>query len=212
MPQQRRALTMLAAFVATMLLLAGCDSASGPATSSRMTPTTPTSSTSHLGTPPADDPRTALDTLRQRRLRQPQKARHCPITAAQKLAAVYGRVQGRGPVYPVSSGRLKVPFPVPSNSIWAGSSFSGFKVRWIVSRGYAGPVLVRGFAWRGDAPVKFDDQLRPFLFSRGYTPSREQWHEYATWHYLRFRRPGCYAVQIDGRGFSRIVVFRVLRE
>lgn len=196
----------------SFLLAAGCDSSVESGAPPRSSITVESSSILVPRESRDRSPKAELHLLRQRELQRPRQAENCPVTTSHKLAHLYGRLQGTGPVYPVSNGRLRVPFPAPKTSIWSGSPFSGFKVRWIAERRYNGPVLVRGFAWEGHAPVKFNDRLRPFLFSAGYKRSHERWHEYAAWHYIRFRQAGCYALQIDGREFSEIVVLRVVPE
>lgn len=198
--------------LATVVLLAGCSSLTKPAPSPQLAGRSPSSSTVPYRPPARADSHVALKALLQRPLRKPESAERCSPTFTHRAASAYGKVQGRGPVYPVSPGRLQVPFPNPAGSIWGKSKFSGFKIRWIARRQYTGPVLVRGFALRGNDPVRFNSHLKKYLFSPGYSPDTSRWHEYAAWHYVRVRRPGCYVWQIDGRSFSRLVVFRIVPE
>jgi hypothetical protein len=120
---------------------------------------------------------------------------------------------GKGPAYPVGlpTGVLQLaPAQNFDSRNWAGQ-----KVLWFVLPGYRGPVLVRGA--RIDAPgrVRFQRgdvpplRLRitrspaepgtPVPTDARYVPS-----------YTRVRGPGCYAYQIDGTSFSRVVVFRTV--
>ncbi len=150
--------------------------------------------------------------LMSRALRHPPKRTGCPVTASQVVAPEYGPAQGTGPVYPVTDGSIPVTFPAPARSVWAGSRFSGEKVRWIARPGYAGPVLIRGFSVSGDSgPVRFNTGLKSLLFTAKTTHAGSGWHEYSQWHYVRLRHPGCYAWQIDGNGFSKVIIFRVTR-
>lgn len=203
---------LTSASLASVVLLAGCSSSTEPSPSRQLAGGTPWSSTVPFRPATRADSHVVLKALLHRALRKPKPTGGCSPTVTHKAARVYGNVQGRGPVYPVSPGRLKVPFPNPARSIWGRSDFSGSKVRWIAGRQYAGPVLVRGFALRGNDPVKFNSHLKNYLFSPGYSPSTNRWHEYSGWHYVRVQRPGCYVWQIDGRNFSHLVVFRVVPE
>jgi hypothetical protein len=118
-----------------------------------------------------------------------------------------GSGTGRGPAYPgIGSSGGHVTFPFAAADGWRRQ-----KVFWYVAPGYRGPVLIRG--GRIDAP----GQLR---FGSG-GPVRElrvPVHSEIAWtgqprgsrgapSYMRVHANGCYAAQIDGSDFSRIVVF-----
>jgi hypothetical protein len=89
-------------------------------------------------------------------------------------------------------------FPTP----WTGNT-----VLWIVGPQYRGPILVRGRQL--DAPfwVGFDRGVgvRPYaeLHLRG---DGRAWRDYPS--FTRVRGAGCFAYQIDGTTFSRVIVFR----
>jgi hypothetical protein len=95
-----------------------------------------------------------------------------------------------------------------------GSQWQGQKVFWYVAPSYRGRVLIRGRRIDGSGWLGFNgmrvpsDELRiePYdtvswsgqpRFSRGI-PSA-----------VRALSSGCYAVQVDGKTFSKIVVFQV---
>ena len=67
---------------------------------------------------------------------------------------------------------------------------------------YAGRVLVRGRRLDGPGLVRFGRGLVPALELRMPAGRREQPS------FTRLRSPGCYAYQVDGRTFSRVVIFR----
>lgn len=116
----------------------------------------------------------------------------------------YGIALGRGPVYPV-------PFGDSTLRIAGGRIEGGWiyaKVLWIAAPSYRGPVLIRGrqidgTSWlgfaRGPRPLS-ELQLPPFPQELG-----RRWRDMPS--YTRFRNQGCYAYQVDGTSFSRVLVF-----
>ena len=99
---------------------------------------------------------------------------------------------------------LLFPYPPDPYSDFAGSLWSGAKVLWFVAPRYRGPVLIRG------GRLEQPGRLR---FERGKVPPLEMRIQKAKGprdrpSYTRLRAPGCYAYQIDGTTFSRIVVFQ----
>jgi hypothetical protein len=100
-------------------------------------------------------------------------------------------------------------------SNFESADWAGQKVLWFVHPSYLGPVLIRG--GRIDAPgrVRFDRGDIPPLTIRltGSTaqpdtpvPKDARYRP----SYTRLRGPGCYAYQVDGTSFSRVVVFRAV--
>ena len=148
----------------------------------------------------------------------------CPVSSVAPLNFdKYGvaRGIGPGPAYPIGLAQpgslLGFVYPPPSE--FAGSKWSGGKVLWFVSPSYRGRVLIRG--GRLDAPgaLRFNHGLLPptemripigarggypagiALVGQRYRPSN-----------TRLRAAGCYAYQIDGTSFSRVIVFRAVAE
>jgi hypothetical protein len=93
-------------------------------------------------------------------------------------------------------------------------NWAGQKVLWFVRPSYRGPMLIRGARIDGPGRVRFERGNVPPLSLRisrhvlaqpgsvvpdgsRYLPS-----------YTRVKGSGCYAYQIDGTSFSRVVVFR----
>jgi hypothetical protein len=119
---------------------------------------------------------------------------------------------GRGPVYPglgEAGGRLTATPDVQYGGPWAGG-----KVFWYVRPRYRGPVLIRGHRLDGPQRLGFNGlrlPARELRIERGITVS---WDGRPPGSRgipsdVRVRTAGCYGVQIDGRSFSRIVIFTV---
>jgi hypothetical protein len=113
---------------------------------------------------------------------------------------------GAGPAYPILNGRyLDFFWPtLPSQVDFFGTGWSGNKVMWVVAAGYRGRVLVRGKQIDGSHELRFDRPMtreRKLFGSTGVDPVRR----YPG--YTRVRAPGCYAYQVDGARFSRVIVF-----
>jgi hypothetical protein len=93
-----------------------------------------------------------------------------------------------------------------------GSSWAGARVIWIAQPSYKGPVLIRGGRTDAGGAVGFGlghvplDELQ--LVSSGQQappppPGGRSWLSFT-----RVRAPGCYAYQVDGTSFSRVIAFR----
>ena len=114
---------------------------------------------------------------------------------------------GGGPVYPVGDGTLFV-------ARTEAGGWPGTKVLWFVHARYRGPVLLRGRRVDARDTLRFGQGPRPaaeLRIARGETVSwtGQQPGSRGKPSFIRVRGPGCYAVQIDGTNFSRIVVFSV---
>ena len=113
---------------------------------------------------------------------------------------------GDGPAYPIGFEQpgsvLWFDYPPHPQSGFAGSAWSGQKVLWYTLptiRG-PGPILIRGRQLDGPNELRFD---APRLPLREMTIT----NLYARPSYTRLRAPGCYAYQIDGATFSKVIVF-----
>lgn len=121
---------------------------------------------------------------------------------------------GRGPAYPIGLPEGVLQLAPASN--FDSTEWAGQKVLWFVLPSYRGPVLIRGGRVDGPGRVRFDRGDVPPLTIRiglhltsGFPTSSVQpegTRNRAS--YTRVRGPGCYAYQIDGTTFSRVVVFR----
>ena len=117
-----------------------------------------------------------------------------------------GKGIGPGPAYPIfgslggsPTGLLRYVEPGPQNLL-AGSDWGGQKVLWFVLPG-SGPVLVRGRQLDGSNEVRFDLERVPVKEMYFGLHTRDRPSE------TRLRAPGCYAYQIDGLTFSRLIFF-----
>jgi len=145
--------------------------------------------------------------------------RVCPVSRIdrrvdwERINIFGGSGIGRGPAYPglgLSKGRLTVTPDTQYGGPWAGG-----KVFWYVRPGYQGRVLIRGRRLNGTQRLGFNGQELPdreLRIERGMTVS---WQgqppgSRGVPSAVRVRAGGCYGVQIDGVGFSRVVVFRVV--
>jgi hypothetical protein len=134
----------------------------------------------------------------------------CPSTNSRPFdnGQFVGLAFGDGPVQPVIAGA----FVKPSGLVFRAFDPSGWyvaKTGWIASPDYEGPILIRGRQLDGPhkvalggAPALVDPQLGPGPTLNG-TGGWREWPG-GTW----LRTPGCYAWQIDGTSFSRIVIFK----
>jgi hypothetical protein len=111
---------------------------------------------------------------------------------------------GPGPAYPTlaSEGGGAVLHYLAS---WGYEGWDGTKLLWTVPK-YVGPYIVRGRQLDGPGELRFDqgpnwsNKLHRELRLVGPYP---RLNPAATF----LRGPGCYAYQVDGRGFSYLIVF-----
>ncbi len=150
--------------------------------------------------------------LRQRSLKLPtlQPATSCPATPGKSISPDFGPDLGNGPVYPVGLGNEGVAI-YDKQQIAVGGWFS-VKVLWIGDPTYKSPALVRGHQIDGPGELGFErgsDPLRELrLHTNGGVAPRSGWHNWPS--ETRLRGPGCYAYQVDGAGFSEVIVFKVV--
>lgn len=140
----------------------------------------------------------------------------CPRTPGGRADPVTGITLGSGPVYPVLG--FAQPPPRPLGVVYLVSHGGGtlriggwyfYKTLWTVTPDYHGPVLIRG--GRIDRPglLRFattGEQIRTELTMPGFDSSGS-WRRSTA--YTLFRGPGCYAFQLDGTTFSKVIVFKV---
>ena len=134
----------------------------------------------------------------------------CPVSPLRNVRLKPGELRpllGAGPAYPILNGRYLDYFwpTLPSQLDFAGTGWSGNKVMWVVAAGYRGRVLIRGRQVDGSHELRFDAPMtreRKLYGATGADPVRR----YPG--YTRVQAPGCYAYQVDGAGFSRVIVFQ----
>lgn len=124
------------------------------------------------------------------------------------MSTGFGRARGNGPVWPVLAfPELEFEYPVRPEQVFYPSRWSGNKVLWIAHR-YRGPVLIRGRQLDGPNEVRFGLDRIPATEMRWSSvggSSRNGWQNRPSM--TRLRAPGCYAWQVDGMTFSRVIVF-----
>ncbi len=157
-------------------------------------------------------------------LRRPLQLPKVPRGAACPVSRVDPRVQwrrinifggsgiGRGPVYPGLGAHSGLLFATRDQQY--GGPWFGEKVFWYVLPSYRGPVLIRGRRLDGPELVRFNGGKLPapeLRIERGETVSWEGQPPGSRGvpSGVRVMTPGCYAFQIDGTRFSRVVVVTV---
>lgn len=134
----------------------------------------------------------------------------CPASSVSRDLREIGFVGsgfGPGPAYPVGLGlgetaTLRYLDPIPVGSIFYGSEWFGNKTLWVLDEAYGGPVLVRGRQLDGANIVRFD-RGNPPLQELRIAPSAPRTYP----SFTRVRAAGCYGYQVDGPGFSYVIVF-----
>ena len=145
----------------------------------------------------------------------------CPVSGFGRVDfARYGVPKGIGPrpaypIFPRPGSTLDFTYPPDPAGPFAGSSWSGAKVLWFVSPRNRGPVLIRGGRLDGTNRLRFDrpkvppKQMRiPRNAKSGWPAGQKDEGQRYRPSYTRLRAPGCYAYQVDGTSFSRVIVFQ----
>jgi hypothetical protein len=210
--------------LAACALLAGCTEGRPPPPAEPPTTTLPPVTTlpRRGGYAWCDDPGVNCPATGQvpaslrRPLRIPPRpaAGRCPRTTATRRAEWGELLLGPGPVYVGSvnpDGRQRLIVLEDRGVPVRG--WRGFKTRWVVHPSYAGPVLIRGRALGGGAPVGFGADPTPWPEVQLWPREPKEPAEYPRdflGHMTRVPRPGCYAWQIDGEDFTEVIVFQAI--
>jgi hypothetical protein len=106
----------------------------------------------------------------------------------------------------------EIPAGVGFRSV-SGSGWRIAEVTWTVPGSYTGPLLIRG-EMLGGGVLGFGTSAVPYdelqLLDAGRGAPRVAGGGRAWITYSRIRSEGCYAYQVDGTGFSEVVVFRAI--
>ena len=124
----------------------------------------------------------------------------CLRSQAGRRAPAISTVIGRGPAYPALGGaRAKLDDDRRIGGVFA------HKTLWAVAPRYRGPLLVRGAQLDGTKVLRF---------GLARDSSKQMWWPATSARRWRYRpsltlipAPGCYAFQVDGATFSRVLVF-----
>ena len=96
---------------------------------------------------------------------------------------------------------------------FVGSHWLAAHVTWRAAVGYRGPILIRGRRLGGAGVVGFGEGHQPYdelqLLDSGRGEATASGGGRAWLSLTRVQHPGCYAYQVDGTSFSRVIVFRV---
>lgn len=167
-----------------------------------------TSAASPEPTPQAD----IWDALRQRPLSLPllRPGDPCPVTPLTQVIPGFFPLPGDGPLYPVQSEIVTYRHADDESREWGGQ-----KIAWVSSPEYKGPALIRGHQLDGPSELRFGHGVDPpaeLEFSDAYLANSVApgWRTRPA--LTRVRAPGCYAYQVDGLGFSQVIVFEARPE
>ena len=190
--------------IALALLLAGCGRTLAPV------PPVSTPSPISLATLVTD----GWAALRQVPLQIPTltPGEPCPIVPGNQVSSDFGDALGAGPLYLVGFGQQGLA------DLGQGSYQNGLYnllVLLIAAPSTSGDILVRGRQMYGPAAMRFgldvgSDSLDQWQLSPNNAgESNAGW---LTWSaYMGVSGPGCYGLQIDGAGFSEILVFQAVK-
>ena len=158
----------------------------------------------------ANGPELFYQAMEERPLALPQLGAGDPCPASAQAINWPTDFSGRGlvtgPLYPVLTPIVQVP-RVPHN----------LKTLWVSDASYQGPALVRGHQLDGPNELEFflvgegtpAPELRIPLDSTASAPNRPQgWREWPSATVIP--AAGCFGVQVDGDGFSAVIVFETV--
>ena len=124
------------------------------------------------------------------------------------MSPAFGAGLGNGPVYPIGLLNGQLGVVVDPEGLLA-------KVLWVASASYSGPVLIRGGRLGGAGAVKFGtgstlptDEFRLTEPTAGSSGEEAGWREWPSYTFVPDL--GCYTYQIDGAGFTEIIVFEAI--
>lgn len=138
----------------------------------------------------------------------------CPVSASQKVTTLGfgGFALGSGPVRPDlpiardPSAGVRLDLSVPRED-W----FS-VKTLWFVDPSYQGPALIRGARIDAPGPIAFGEapDLAELVIPPGPTVNEASDGYRTAPGGTYVKAPGCYAWQVDGVGFSYVLVFQAV--
>lgn len=140
----------------------------------------------------------------------------CPVSPVDRRVNwsrinTFGMGTGSGPVYPGVGGHKGLIFA--SRSQYGGPWLSQ-KVFWYAKPAYRGPILIRGARLDGPELMGFNGGTVPDQELRIAPGQTVRWQRQPPGSRgipsgVRVAAAGCYGFQIDGTGFSRVVVVTV---
>ena len=132
----------------------------------------------------------------------------CPHSKARVLSPAFGPALGPGPVTPVGIGTDGVLNAPQQGKVRVQT------ITWVIAPAYGGPALVRGRELGKSGTVQFGtggvataNQLR-LPAGGGTTPNGAPgWRSWSVT--IAVPQSGCYGFQVDGVGFSTVILFEV---
>lgn len=154
------------------------------------------------------DPRAELDPAQWKPLRRPlqlpsiRAGAACPRASSTRTGTGTTWPLGPGPAYPALG--LNGVASLKDDLVKRGWYL--YKTLWAISPRYRGPVLIRGGRVDGSGVLRFNFRLaREFRLHKLAPTAPSRWRHAPS--HTALRGAGCYAFQVDGIGFSRVVVF-----
>ena len=164
----------------------------------------------------AEVPAVSWSELRRRPVRPAFGGRGCRATPARTVTEDVGLAAGERPVYVVLGYPVSPPDPeavvLYRTGYRRGRAF-GHKVLWVISPDHDQRVLIRGRERGIRKPLQFQSPTRPNGVTGeqrlpAITSRSSGWRTYPSAVYIH--RAGCYALQLDGAGFSTRVIFKAV--
>lgn len=185
-----------------------------PSTAATNSPAAPTASEQAERTAGVD----GQTSLLQRPLNLPmlESGNDCPVTRTpgKQLSPDFGLAIGTGPIY--ATGTIGIEGKLYYRDSATVNGWRPVKVLWIGEPDYLGPVLIRGHQIDGPNELRFGETERQKdeLFFNEVTQAEANanspsgWRNWPSYSYVR--APGCYAYQVDGIGFSYVIVVQAV--
>jgi hypothetical protein len=138
----------------------------------------------------------------------------CPRTAGGRASPDVAIALGSGPAYPVLGfeGDHVPPSPKAVVPLYANErkgSLYWHKTLWAVDPAYDGPVLIRGAGIDPPQEMGFGYDNRELPELEFPAQETDRWRYGPSFTILP--GPGCYAFQVDGTNFSKVIAFQATR-
>lgn len=147
-------------------------------------------------------------------------AGECPVSKAHRISRRFAPVLGPKPVYVGTYGYqgdsavVEMPFPAPNGSPAYGTGWTLTKILLTMRNEVRQPLLVRGRRLDDVGSLGFSGSAgrRPFAAMQfpttkaGIREGKFKQFGLEAW----VTAPGCYGIQIDGKTFRHVVVFRAV--
>lgn len=143
----------------------------------------------------------------------------CPVSTPHRVSSQLPPLLGSGPVYvgTYSTERttIEMPYPAPQGSVASDTGWTVSKFPLVMPKSLREPLLIRGRTIDRTEALGFSGSAGRRPFEAMQFPARPRVIDVGVGTLKSLgltiwaAAPGCYAVQIDGRAFSRVIVFRI---